>query len=201
MSFTMRKSCRAPCRCTIGCTCTTKILPGNTANSTAPTEAQRYQDEVARQEGMARTLGFNKVSVMKRNVALQIQDFVLGGGFLFTMCSGTDSFDIALAAEEVDICQAPFDGDPANPVRRRVDYDRGLAFQLPGHHRSHGVRVFRHRRHGRAHQDQAVERFLHAVRFGKWDIIPTMLTQSHERVILVSWGRPRRSASNSFGPM
>ena len=88
-----------------------------------------YQDEVARQEGMARTLGFNKVSVMKRNVALQIRDFVLGGGFLFTMCSGTDSFDIALAAEEVDICQAPFDGDPAEPgAAQKLDYDRGLAF-------------------------------------------------------------------------
>jgi hypothetical protein len=62
-----------------------------------------YQEEVRSQEALATKLGFGKVSEMKREVALNIRNFVLGGGFLFTMCSGTDSYDIALAAERVDI--------------------------------------------------------------------------------------------------
>ena len=68
-----------------------------------------YQEEQAKQEASAASLGFGKVSEMKRAVALQMRNFVLGGGFLFTMCSGTDSFDIALAAQETDICEPMFD--------------------------------------------------------------------------------------------
>ena len=62
-----------------------------------------------------RKLGFSKVSQMKRAVAVKIRDFVAGGGFLFAMCSGTDTFDIALAAEGVDIVARRFDGDPPDP--------------------------------------------------------------------------------------
>ena len=52
---------------------------------------------------------------MKLAVAKKIRDFVSGGGFLFAMCSAPDSYDIALAADGVDICPTPFDGDPADP--------------------------------------------------------------------------------------
>ncbi|MGB0249727.1 MAG: asparagine synthetase B [Flavobacteriales bacterium] len=145
-----------------------------------------YQDEVARQEGMARTLGFNKVSVMKRNVALQIRDFVLGGGFLFTMCSGTDSFDIALAAEEVDICQAPFDGDPAEPgAAQKLDYNRGLAFHEYQIITDPMVYEFSDIDATEEHtKTKQLNDFFTLFDFSaKWDIIPTMLTQSHERVI------------------
>jgi len=57
-------------------------------------------------------LGFEKVSELKLAVAKKIRDFVLGGGYLFAMCSATDSYDVALAAENVDICDVMFDGDP-----------------------------------------------------------------------------------------
>lgn len=145
-----------------------------------------YQDEVARQEGWARTLGFEKVSVMKRNVALEIRDFILGGGFLFTMCSGTDSFDIALAAEELDICESVFDGDPAQPgAQSQLDFDRGLAFtdyQIiadPMVYEFSDIDATED--HGKIKQ---INDFFTLFDFSaKWDIIPTMLTQSHERVI------------------
>ncbi|MFN9800451.1 MAG: asparagine synthetase B, partial [Bacteroidota bacterium] len=65
-----------------------------------------YQEEVRSQEQMAAELGFSKVSLMKRQVALNIREFVAGGGFLFTMCSGTDSFDIALAGEGTDLVES-----------------------------------------------------------------------------------------------
>jgi len=89
-----------------------------------------YQDEVKNQEGTAASLGFSKVSEMKRQVALNIRNFVLGGGFLFTMCSGTDSYDIALAAEHVDIAEAVFDGDASDPqAQQKLEFNNGFAFQ------------------------------------------------------------------------
>ena len=91
-----------------------------------------YQEEQAKQEASAASLGFAKVSEMKRAVALEMRNFVLGGGFLFTMCSGTDSFDIALAAQETDICEPMFDGDPADPLAQQVGFRAGLCLlELP----------------------------------------------------------------------
>ena len=145
-----------------------------------------YQNEVQRQEGMARTLGFEKVSTMKRNVALQIRDFVLGGGFLFTMCSGTDSFDIALAAEEVDICESVFDGDPIQPgAGKALDYNRSLAFENYQIITDPMVYEFSDIDATEEHtKTKQLNDFFTLFDFSaKWDIIPTMLTQSHERVI------------------
>jgi hypothetical protein len=70
-----------------------------------------YQEQVRTDENMAHKLGFNKVSELKLGVAQKIRDFTAGGGFLFTMCSGTDSYDIALAAAGLDICEKMYDGD------------------------------------------------------------------------------------------
>lgn len=145
-----------------------------------------YQDGVKQQEGLARTLGFEKVSVMKRNVALEIRDFILGGGFLFTMCSGTDSFDIALAAEETDICDPVFDGDPIAPqAQNKLDYERGLAFENYQIITDPLVYEFSDidatEDHGKIKQ---LNDFFILFDFSaKWDVIPTMLTQSHERAI------------------
>ncbi|MEY5044606.1 MAG: hypothetical protein RJA19_1833 [Bacteroidota bacterium] len=145
-----------------------------------------YQAEVEGQERSARTLGFQKVSVMKRQVALTIRDFVLGGGFLFTMCSGTDSFDIALAAEEVDICAPEFDGDPVDPMAQKMlDYERGLAFTDYTLNTNPMVYEFSDIDATEAHNKlKQLNDFFTLFDFSaKWDIIPTMLTQSHERVI------------------
>ncbi len=71
-----------------------------------------YIENKINSEKSAKELGFQKVSQEKLAVALKIRDYVIGGGFMFAMCSATDSFDIALSAEGVDICEAMFDGDP-----------------------------------------------------------------------------------------
>ena len=76
---------------------------------------QWYIEDVRQQEAMAAKLGFSKVSHLKLAVAHKIRDFVMGGGFLFAMCSAPDSYDVALAAEGVDICDVMFDGDPMQP--------------------------------------------------------------------------------------
>ena len=89
-----------------------------------------YQEDQRTQEAMAAKLGFSKVSLMKLAVAKKIKDFVVGGGYLFAMCSATDSYDIALSAEGVDICDQMFDGDPADPkMNSKLDYSKTFAFK------------------------------------------------------------------------
>ena len=92
--------------------------------------AEWYQKEKALQETTARALGFAKVSECKKAVARTIKEYVARGGFLFAMCSATDSYDIALAAEGVDIVDVPYDGDAADPqAQRRLDFERCIAFR------------------------------------------------------------------------
>jgi len=145
-----------------------------------------YQDEVRSQEAMASKLGFNKVSEMKRQVAVNIKNFVLGGGFLFTMCSGTDSFDIALAAEGVDIVESVFDGDPSDAqAQSKLRYDNGFAFQSYKLDKDPNVYEFSdidgtddHTRLGEINDFFTLFDFS-----AKWDIVPTILTQNHTQVI------------------
>jgi len=88
-----------------------------------------YIEEVRMNEAMARKLGFKKVSELKKAVARMIREYVLRGGFLFAMCSATDTIDIALAAENTDIVPEVFDGDPPDPnCQQKLDYSRTLAF-------------------------------------------------------------------------
>tara|TARA_B100000925_G_scaffold27002_1_gene18088 strand:+ start:57 stop:1328 length:1272 start_codon:yes stop_codon:yes gene_type:complete len=145
-----------------------------------------YQAEVARQSETAEIMGFQKVSEMKRSVAQDIRDFVLGGGFLFTMCSGTDSYDIALAAQEADICGPMFDGDVADPAAQsKMQFDAGLAFQNYQLEMDPLVYEFSEIDGTKDHSDiKPINDFFTLFDFSaKWDIVPTMLTQSHERVI------------------
>jgi hypothetical protein len=89
-----------------------------------------YQEEEAVQQAMATRLGFQKVTHLKAAVAVAIKDYVSRGGFMFGMCSATDTYDIALAADGVDIAGGVYDGDPADPLaQRKLDYSRTLAFR------------------------------------------------------------------------
>jgi hypothetical protein len=88
-----------------------------------------YQQDVALNEEMAHSLGYNKVSECKKAVAREIKEYVLRGGFLFAMCSAPETIDIALAAHSTDIVPSEFDGDPPDPgCRERLDYDQSMAF-------------------------------------------------------------------------
>lgn len=89
-----------------------------------------YQEDVKLSESIAKRNGYNKVSKLKLSVAKKIRDFVAGGGYLFAMCSATDSYDIALAAQNTDICDVPFDGDPmAVNAQQELDYNATFAFK------------------------------------------------------------------------
>ena len=145
-----------------------------------------YQDDVRMQEATAQSLGFKKVSEMKRQVAVNIKNFVVGGGFLFTMCSGTDSYDIALAGQHVDMVESVFDGDASDPsAQSKLDYSETLAFQ--NFHIDKDPMIYEFSDiDGTEEHNKLGEKsdFFTLFDFSaKWDIIPTILTQDHERVI------------------
>ena len=134
------------------------------------------------QEATAQRLGYAKVSAMKLDVAKKIKGFCAGGGYLFAMCSGAETFDIALSAEGVDIIDAIYDGDDANEDAA-LDFSRTLAFENftlePG-----SSRRFSDINTGRPDFFEQSRDFFRLFNFSaKWDIIPTMLTQNHEHVL------------------
>lgn len=89
-----------------------------------------YIDDVSRNEAMAKKHGFTKVSQLKLAIASKIKEFVIGGGYLFAMCSATDSYDIALSADATDICEKMYDGDAAEPgAQSKLNFNNCLAFK------------------------------------------------------------------------
>jgi hypothetical protein len=146
---------------------------------------QWYKEDVARNTEMAKKLGFSKVSEMKLFVAKSIKQYVSNGGFLFAMCSATDSYDIALSAEGVDICDSPFDGDPMDPnAQKKIDYEKTLAFKdfklvtNPYEYEFSNIDVSTTRKI--AKNDDYFTLFEFSA---KWDPVPSMLCQNHESII------------------
>lgn len=145
-----------------------------------------YQDQVKEFEETAARLGFAKVSELKLAVGLRIKEYTSGGGFLFSMCSGTDSYDIALAAEDVDICESMFDGDPADPTAQmKLDYDRSFAFEDYKLIMNPMVYEFSEIDATEIHSKiKPTEDFFTLFDFSaKWDPVPTMLCQNHQQII------------------
>ena len=148
--------------------------------------ASWYQEDQRLQEQAAKRLGFTKVSLMKLAVAQKIRDFTAGGGYLFAMCSATDSYDIALAAEGVDICESMFDGDGADPkMNSKLDYSKCFAFENfklstnPSEYEFSDIDNEPPER-----RISRTEDFFTLFEFSaKWDQVPTMLCQNHEQVI------------------
>lgn len=144
-----------------------------------------YINQVADAERDAANLGFSKVSQLKLAVANNLRNFVIGGGFLFTMCSGTDSFDIALAAHETDICERMFDGDPRDPnCQNELDYNMTFAFKdfilvqdpmVYEYSNIDGTELHR--------LPPNQDKFTLFDFSAKWDVVPAMLTQCHTDVI------------------
>ena len=143
-----------------------------------------YHAQVEEAESDAKMLGFNKVSQLKLAVANNLKNFVLGGGFLFTMCSGTDSFDIALAAHKTDICESMFDGDPSDPnCQQKLDYANTFAFDKFILERNPLVYEYSNIDGTDLHKSEAMDKFSLFEFSAKWDVIPTMLTQCHTDII------------------
>ncbi|MFD2565514.1 asparagine synthetase B [Aquimarina rubra] len=144
-----------------------------------------YIKEKAQAEKLANELGYQKVSEEKLAVALKIRDYVVGGGFMFAMCSATDSFEIALAAEGVDICEPMFDGDPSEPgYQSKIDYNKTFAFKNFTLERSPNVYEFSSIDMTRKRRIPKTTDYFTLMDFSaKWDPIPTMLCQNHTALV------------------
>lgn len=144
-----------------------------------------YQEEVNTNKEMAKKLGFLKVSEMKLVVSKTIQAYVANGGFLFAMCAATDTYDIALSAEGTDICEAMYDGDPADPhMHDHLDFTRTFAFHNftielnPLKYEFSNIDVTDTRK------IQMNNDFFTLFDYSaKWDPVPTMLCQNHTNII------------------
>jgi hypothetical protein len=144
-----------------------------------------YKDQKLLYEINAKKLGYDKVSQQKLAVAKEIKKFVLGGGFLFAMCSATDSYDIALASEGIDICQHMFDGDAIdNNINEKLDFSKTLAFKDFNLIRDPNKYEFSSIDATQTRRIKANLDFFTLFDFSaKWDPIPTMLCQNHMQVI------------------
>lgn len=144
-----------------------------------------YTEQQKQMEEIAGKFGFTKVSQLKLFVAKTIKEYVFSGGFLFTMCSGTDSYDIALAAEGTDICESVFDGDGSDPdAQKKLDYNKTLAFKDfvllkdPFRYEYSDIDVSETRKVSK------LEDYFTLFDFSaKWDPVPTMLCQNHKNMI------------------
>ncbi|GAA0192081.1 hypothetical protein GCM10009122_54820 [Fulvivirga kasyanovii] len=151
-----------------------------------------YIEQQREFEESARKHGFNKVSHLKLAVAKRIKEFVSGGGFLFAMCSATDTYDIALAAEGLDIVERMYDGDPADPTaQQKLNFESTFAFDNfkisrdPYEYEFSNIDNQFSERGLREEND-----YFNLFEFSaKWDPIPTMLTQNHTRVIKGFYGQ------------
>lgn len=145
-----------------------------------------YQAEVKENENMAAKHGFKKVSELKLAVAKKIRDFTLGGGFLFAMCSATDTYDIAMAADGVDICESMFDGDPADQnANAKLDFSKTIAFKdfnlvmNPYEYEYSYIDATPDTRP--VNEDNDVFSLFEFS--AKWDLVPTMLCQNHTSTV------------------
>ena len=144
-----------------------------------------YRENQRQMEEMATKLGFAKVSQLKLAVVEKVRDYVIGGGFMFAMCSATDTYDIALAAEGIDICAQIHDGDPPDPqAQGKLDFSRTFAFD--------GFKLVRDPleyeytsidNHKGRNVPSKLDYFTLFDFSAKWDPIPTMLTQCHTRTV------------------
>ena len=144
-----------------------------------------YIEEKKKAELLAKELGYSKVSEAKLAVALKIRDYVIGGGFMFAMCSATDSFDIALSAEGIDICEPMFDGDGSDAsYQNKIDFNKTFAFKNYVLERSPNVYEFSSIDMTQKRRITKTTDYFSLMDFSaKWDPIPTMLNQNHTALI------------------
>ncbi len=145
-----------------------------------------YQQQQREYEESARKHGFSKVSQLKLATVQRIKAYVVSGGFLFAMCSATDTYDIALATEGLDIIESMYDGDSADPrAQSKIDFSKTIAFKNFIIERD-PMRYEYSTIDNQANERGLVEKNDYFTLFGfsaKWDPIPTMLTQNHQQII------------------
>jgi hypothetical protein len=164
-----------------------------------------YINEVQTNETLAAKLGFPTVPLAKNLVAREIKQYVLEGGFLFAMCSATDALDIALAAEDLDIVDIPFDGTPPDPnYLKKLDYSQTLAFENFKLYTDPNLYEFSDidipPSYAPRLRDPNTDYFTLFEFSAKYDPVPTMLTQNHVAIIKGFMGQTTMFNRNKIKP-
>jgi hypothetical protein len=143
-----------------------------------------YQQEVAANEQMAKSLGYRKVSELKKAVVAAVEDYVARGGFMFSMCSAPETFDIALASMTTDVVPKEFDGDAVDPdYKSKLDYNKCLSFEgfelsvNPLEYRHSTIDTYPDRQKWVPNQESDYFQLFDFA--AKLDPVPTMLVQCH----------------------
>lgn len=148
-------------------------------------QTEWYKAQVHELEDIAQRRGFAKVSQLKLAVAQAIKNYVFGGGFMFAMCSATDSYDIALAAEHTDICDVMYDHDPQDPkAQSKLEFDKCFAFE--NFHLITNPYEYEYSDIDAQYGRQVPKDLDYFTLFdfsAKWDPVPTMLTQNHTKTV------------------
>ena len=150
--------------------------------------SQWYKDQKIQFENVAKKLGYESVHQQKKGVARIIKDYVGNGGFLFAMCSATDSYDIALAMKNADGAYSVFDETPIDPnIQSKLDYNQCFAFTdfklLPD------PMIYEFSDIDLPSSNNPITRGAEADYFSlfefsaKYDPVPTMLTQNHVSIV------------------
>ena len=145
-----------------------------------------YRAQQQEAETIAKKYGFAKVSQLKLNVAKKMKEFVVGGGFMFAMCTATDTYDITLASEGIDIVDVMYDGDALDPqAQQKLDYSKTFAFKdfkisMNPYEPEYSNIDNQDFERGLTERNDFFSLFTFSA---KWDPIPTMLTQNHEKTI------------------
>ena len=137
---------------------------------------------------IAKNHGYKSVHELKKSVAYKIKEYIINGGFMFAMCSATDSFDIALAALNVDIAEAVFDGSPIDKnYQNKLNFKNSIAFENYTLYTSPNIYEFSTIDYPPSHLPNpkgAESDYFTLFEFSaKWDPVPTMLTQNHVSMI------------------
>ena len=167
-------------------------------------DAAWYINQKASFEAAAREMGYAKVSQQKGAVAQSIAAYVNAGGFLFAMCSATDSYDIALAAQNTDICESMFDGDPMAPgAAYRLDYTPCFAFENftletnPLRYEYSNIDITDRRVRSMKEDKDYFELFDFSA---KYDVVPTILVQNHTDLVRGFYGQTTAFAPTTLKP-
>lgn len=144
------------------------------------------QEEVARNQEVARSGGFSDVPALKKEVAARMRAYVENGGFLFAMCSATETLELALAAGDVDISAAYSDGTPPDAnASAQMDWGQTLAFEGAEVQIAPSVSSFSDIDGHQVNTPWRKELGVYTLFdfSAKFDPVPSMLTQNHESVL------------------
>ena len=148
--------------------------------------ASWYQEQKREVESIAKKFGYSKASELKGAVAKKVSEFVLGGGYVFAMCNATDTYEVALAAQGIDIVESVYDGDGSDPqANSKLNYNRTFAFKNftlePDPYEVEFSDI--DNQPGDRGVSESNDYFTLFEFSAKYDPVPTMLTQNHQNLI------------------